>query len=251
MSSGDHWKKVVLASSLFHILLLVVGIAWYFLDWKPKPKEEPIWVEMVELSQPSPVESEPEPVPEEPEEIPEEEVSEEVELPEEPSEPEPVEPEPVREPKPKPEIKPEPKPKPPKPKPKPPKPKPITPKKAEPVKDTVAKDTDWDMPDFDEIKAKQSLQRVQESYLGRVKGVIDRFWRPPLGLPVSSGTKVIYKFVILKNGQITNIKMSKSSGNTQLDELGKRALQKSKLPPLPPQMGQQWSVEYGFVYESR
>ncbi len=200
-----------------------------------------MWVEVVDLSEPQP-----EPAPQR---VMEEEV------------PEKVEPEIVDDPiaeeiveeiektdviKPKPKSKPMPKPKPmPKSKPKP-KPKP------EPVKkDTVKTDSDWDMPDFEEIKSRQSLEIVQESYSGRVKASIDRFWRPPLGLDVKAGAKVVYKFIILKNGSLTQITKVKSSGSLQLDALGLKALEKSKLPPLPPQMGAQWSLEYGFVYKTR
>jgi TonB family protein len=67
-------------------------------------------------------------------------------------------------------------------------------------------------------------------YARTVENRISSNWiRPPEGYRV----EIVYSFLILPNGSITNIKLEKSSGNSDQDRNAERAIQALKYPLLP------------------
>ena len=67
-------------------------------------------------------------------------------------------------------------------------------------------------------------------YLATMKDFITRNWNSK---QQSAGTTYMH-FVIQRDGRIADVTVEKSSGNQGLDYLASRALQLTKLPPLPP-----------------
>lgn len=72
-------------------------------------------------------------------------------------------------------------------------------------------------------------------YLSHLTSKVERYWQPPRGLPGENDLTVEVFFHILRNGQITNLSIQKSSGNETLDRLGLRTIRRSSpFPRLPP-----------------
>lgn len=83
-------------------------------------------------------------------------------------------------------------------------------------------------------------------YLALMKDFITRNWN---SRQQSTGTTVMH-FVIQKDGRIADVEVERTSGNQQLDYLASRALQLTKLPPLPPGYDQPvLGVHMNFEYQ--
>ncbi len=69
-------------------------------------------------------------------------------------------------------------------------------------------------------------------YLMNVQQKAERHWKPPEG---NRDTKVVVAFTIFRNGSISNVKLTESSGRSLLDKLAVRAVRLAapfgKLPP--------------------
>jgi TonB family protein len=69
-------------------------------------------------------------------------------------------------------------------------------------------------------------------YLKAVENRLDKQWRPPQEF--APDTACVVTFVINRSGQISDPKLTKSSGDSLFDQLGLRAVTYSNpLPPLP------------------
>ena len=232
-SEKNDFFSIIAASLLFHLIVIV---ALFLIIWLGPVKESPSpipFFEMVSVAPPPPV-SMPEPV------------VEPTRMPEPVSTPV-LKPEPR--PEPKPELKPEPKPEPksePKPEPKPiPKAPPTPSEKPVPVPASApSMDMPMDLPsDIKnknmEMPAIRTLGNVimdseLQAYLDRLVRLIYQNFNPPSGTEIAKGTKSSVQFQISRNGEIGEVVLRSSSGNSIWDRLAMRAVQITKPPQLPP-----------------
>ncbi|KMQ52607.1 hypothetical protein CHISP_0376 [Chitinispirillum alkaliphilum] len=190
--------KVFGISVLFHLIVLVVLplLARHF--WKPVEFERPQTFQLVEMPLPP---SQPKPVPVE----------------------EPVPEEPV----PQPEVEPEPKPVPAEePVPPPPEPEPVEQPRAEeepaaPVEDLSELESILsELPVPVEVRSSSSDFR-HNHYLNLVRQRIERHWTPHRENPNIS---VVVSFTINQDGSVSDLSISRSSGDSTLDNLALRAV---------------------------
>ena len=85
------------------------------------------------------------------------------------------------------------------------------------------------------------------SYLQELEKGMKYNWHPPT---LNYATKVIAKFNVKKTGEITDIKIIKSSNNEKMDNVAIEAIEKASwLHPLPSNCSkEQVSVEFTFDY---
>ncbi|MDR0517465.1 MAG: TonB family protein [Fibromonadaceae bacterium] len=223
--------SIMKVSFLFHFAIVAaLLLAVWLRPEKEKPPPIPFF-EMVNVAPPPPAPKQeakqPEPVPEP--------IAEPI--------PEPV---PEIQPELKPEIKleePKPEPKPvPKTEPKP-EPKPVTrtestPSTAPPMDmpmdlPTDIKKTDMDMPVLRTLGS-VIMDPQLEAYLKTLHRLIYQNFNPPSGTEITRGTKSSVQFKIARNGDVSEVVLRSSSGNSIWDRLAVRAVQIAKPPPLPP-----------------
>jgi len=216
----NEYLSIIAASLLFH---LAIAVALLIAIWLRPAKETPPQIpffEMVNVAPPTPLKPTPKP-------------------------PEPV-PEPAAEPEPvptKPELKPEPKPSPTtKPEPKPEN-KPEPKRAATEPTQSHSMDMPMDMPsdvkkDMDmpalTILGDEEIDWQMKAYIGTLMRLIYQNFNPPAGTEISKGTKSTVQFQIARNGEINEVILRSSSGNPIWDRLAVRAVQITKLPPIPP-----------------
>ena len=215
---GDvNFGRVLIISVIFHVLVLIVLPFVGELFVKEKKFERPHTFQLVQMP----------PTPPQPQR-------------KTPVEPEPAPPEPAPEPKPAPEPTPAPVPVPkpePKPKPKPDpevKPKPA-PKEEQVAKKPVEEDLSELASLFEALPAAQLSAQSDfkfHPYLNMVRGKIEREWKPATE---NRNLAVVVSFTINSDGSATGISVSKSSGNSTIDNLAVRAVTVAspfgKLPP--------------------
>jgi protein TonB len=221
----NEYFSIIAVSLLFHLSVVIALLIAVWLR-PAKEKTPPIpFFEMVNVAPPPPAPSKPVNKPP----------------------PEPIH-EPVAEPEPviKPELKPEPKPTPiAKPEPKPePKPKPATP--TAPAEPTPAPSMDMPMDMPSDAKSKEMnmpalrtlgdviMDPQLEAYLKTLVRLLFQNFNPPSGTEIAKGTKSSVQFQIARNGEIHEVVLRSSSGNSIWDRLAVRAVQITKPPPLPP-----------------
>jgi len=223
-SEKNEYFSIIAVSLLFHFAVVA---ALLIVVWLRPAKEKPPpipFFEMVNVAPPPPTPSKP--VHKPPESVPE----------------------PIAEPEPviKPELKPEPKPTPiakqeskPKQEHKP------EPKRtsAEPAQ-SHSMDMPMDLPS--DIKSKDMnmpalrvgtdiiMDTQLKAYLATLQQLLYQNFNPPAGTEISKGTKSTVQFQIARNGQISEVVLRSSSGNSIWDRLAVRAVQITKPPPLPP-----------------
>jgi len=231
-------SSIITTSLLFHLTIIIILLAIVFL--KP-PKENPPPIPFFEMVNVMPAPAKPAPPTPEPTPEP---IAEPIPKPVPEPTPTPI-PEPTPKPAPTPVPEPAPKPTPtPTPIPEPIKPEPI-PEPAKPAPAAAASmDMPMDMPS--DIKSKdmdmpalRTLGDVMmdpqlQAYLDRLVRLIYQNFNPPSGTEIAKGTKSSVQFQISKNGEITEIFLRSSSGNSIWDRLAMRAVQITKPPPLPP-----------------
>lgn len=234
------FRRVLLLSIALHILVLIGIPLMTKLFWKEKEFKRPQTFQLVQAPQPVP------PAPRTP-------------PPPEVSPPEPTPPEP---PPPQPQPAPEPRPTPPTPVPKPepkptPAPQPTPPprqqesKPQDDPKPPVAQETPPPPPkpvveeDLSALEALFSnlpaptqisapgVQRstVLDIYLNNVRVIVERNWQPATQ---DRNLEVIVKFTINNDGSISGLSVSKSSGQSALDNVALRAIERSRFPKFPP-----------------
>jgi periplasmic protein TonB len=104
-----------------------------------------------------------------------------------------------------------------------------------------------------ELRGEAGTLRVQGSgfeydfYLSLIQSKIEQNFRPPPGVRAASLSTV--GFSIQKNGLITNVTLTKSSGNLLIDQAALRAIRAAgQFPPLPAQYAQgQLDINFEFV----
>jgi len=216
----NEYLSIIGASLLFHLAIVVALLIAVWLRPAKEPPPPIPFFEMVNVAPPAP--SKPTPKP-----------------------PEPV-PEPVAEPEPvvKPDLKPEPKPVPvakPDPKPKQeskPEPKHTATETTQAnsmdmeLPSDVKKEKDMDMPLT--IIGSEDIDWQMKAYIATLMRLIYQNFNPPAGTEISKGTKSTVQFQIARNGEIDEVTLRSSSGNPIWDRLAVRAVQITKLPPIPP-----------------
>jgi TonB family protein len=120
--------------------------------------------------------------------------------------------------------------------------------KSEPVSEQTKPAPSMDMPmdlpsdikskDMD-VPALRTLGDVMmdpqlQAYLDRLVRLIYQNFNPPSGTEIAKGTKSSVQFQISRSGEIDEVILRSSSGNTIWDRLAIRAVQITKPPPLPP-----------------
>lgn len=214
---------------LMHVGLAILII--YGIHWQTQ-KPEVVEVDLVRALPPAPA---PDPAPE--------------------TKPEP-DPKPVPKPEPKPEPKPVPKPEPIKPPPKPDiaqKEKPKPPPKPEPPKDPFKEQMERELREAEKRKAADAaaqeaaqelanLKAQQASsakssaladYIAKIKGKV----RGNIVLPgdIKGNPEAVFEVTQLPSGEVLNVKLKKSSGNSAWDDATERAIRKSSPLPKPAQ----------------
>ncbi|MFC1668533.1 energy transducer TonB [Chlamydiota bacterium] len=77
-------------------------------------------------------------------------------------------------------------------------------------------------------------QFVFSWYLSTIQDKIKNNWDPPSSALVISRAKTVFiSFQIARDGTVTRVRVSKSSGNNDLDNSALDAVRKTSLPPLP------------------
>ena len=83
------------------------------------------------------------------------------------------------------------------------------------------------------------------SYANIIRQNIAQNWRPTTG---GSSSFVMVSFTIQRNGSVTNVKVTQSSGNQTMDFAAQRAVMDANLPSLPAAFPRnQADVEMKFV----
>ncbi len=216
------FRKVLIISIIFHLFVLVGLPLMGKLFVKSKKIERPKTFQMVQMppSRPPPQKKVPvEPTPVEPP-------------------PTPVPPPPA--PTPTPTPTPTPKPPEPKPTPKPPEPKPQPPQPT-PKQETVSKPVEEDVSELASLMNTLPVKATEISapgdfkyhwYLNAVRNKIESNWRPGTE---NRNISVVVSFEIHSDGSAHAIKVTSSSGDANIDNLGMRAVTISspfgKLPP--------------------
>ena len=87
-------------------------------------------------------------------------------------------------------------------------------------------------------------------YVTNMTRAITIQWEKENIVQVGRGTspRVYVKFTIGRRGEVSNLEIDQSSGSTQLDGSGKRAIQRASIPPLPPEYSGS-SVDVRFYFE--
>jgi periplasmic protein TonB len=214
----------VLVSVLIHLLALVV-LAMIAVLKPRRPSEVPIF-ELVSLEKPKLRPLTPKVQP--------------------PPEPPPPPPEPVKEPE-APKLTPKPT-------------KAPVPKKPEPK---VVKEPEPDEPPKPVQEVVQEQQNLQPQivshvppdprlsfWAGRVKKKAEALWNPPIGIDILGNVKVVLSFRVIRDGTVLDPKVETSSGNSDLDELALRTIQRmGTVPPIPENYdGDEVAVTYEFIY---
>lgn len=91
----------------------------------------------------------------------------------------------------------------------------------------------------------EDIRKDSASYSNYMQHTIKRHWRPSIE---QRGLSVTVEYDINKNGQITNIKVSESSNNTEFDNSALEAISKIKLPALPNDINKD-SVNIKFTFQ--
>jgi protein TonB len=73
-----------------------------------------------------------------------------------------------------------------------------------------------------------------QAYLDMLVRLLYQNFNPPAGTEIARGTKSSVQFQIARNGEIIEVVLRSSSGNSVWDRLAVRAVQITKPPPLPP-----------------
>jgi len=224
----NEYFSIVVVSLTFHFAVVAaLVIAVWLRPAKESPPPIPFF-EMVNLAPPPPAPSKP------------------IEKPPEPV-PEPVPEQPVIKPELKPEIKPDIKPTP-VAKPEPPKPEQkANPKPAPLVEPAPQPQMDMEMPSEIKSKDMSMIETVDyaikdpqfDAYLSTLFQLIYQNFNPPAGTEIAKGTKSTVYFQIARNGEISEVILRSSSGNSIWDRLAMRAVQITKPPPLPPSIAEE------------
>ncbi|MCL2690234.1 MAG: TonB C-terminal domain-containing protein [Chitinispirillia bacterium] len=223
------FRRVLFLSIGLHILVLVVIPLMTRLFWKEKAFERPATFQLVQAPQPKPpARTPPPPAPEQPR---------------------PPEPQPTPPPPPPPTPAPAPAPQPPRPKPEPrpvqptpPEPAPQEPPPPPPPQEAVRPVED----NVDDLEAALfgtpapptqisapgvPMNTVLQIYLNNVRVAVERNWQPPTQ---DRTLEVIVKFTINNDGSISSLAISKSSGNSTLDNVALRAVERvGRFPKFP------------------
>ena len=84
-------------------------------------------------------------------------------------------------------------------------------------------------------------------WLKRVLRKVQSHWNPPVGFGITGTAMVQINFIVERSGAIKGIRVGASSGNSGLDEEGKRTLMRVKrLPPIPPNYRDKDELSIGF-----
>ncbi|MDR2580184.1 MAG: TonB C-terminal domain-containing protein [Fibromonadaceae bacterium] len=92
---------------------------------------------------------------------------------------------------------------------------------------------DMEMPALRTLGTVAMDPQMQE-YLNRLLRLIYQNFNPPAGTEIAQGTRSSVQFQIARNGEINEVILRTSSGNSVWDRLAMRAIQITKPPPLPP-----------------
>ena len=223
----NDFLSIMAVSLIFHILVIATLITIVLLKPATEPPPPIPFFEMVNVAPPPPAPA-PRPTP----------------VQEPAPTPEPI-PTPIPEPVLKPEVKPEPKiepkptptpqPVPPTPVPVAPTPEPVAPSMDMPTMDmpTDIKSRDMDMPALRTV-GDIIMDPQLQAYLNTLVRLLYQNFNPPSGTEIIKGTKSSVQFQIARNGEISDVILRSSSGNSIWDRLATRAVQLTKPPPLPP-----------------
>src|SRR5690606_14305143 len=88
-------------------------------------------------------------------------------------------------------------------------------------------------------------------WAARVQRLVEVQWNPPTGIDAPRGTKAVISFEVVRSGGKPGaVEVAKSSGNTMLDDLARRAiLRLETIPPIPENFPEdRLKVSYEFIY---
>ena len=71
-------------------------------------------------------------------------------------------------------------------------------------------------------------------WASRVKKMVDRLWSPPAGIEIEGRVKVVVSFDVARDGSISSVSVTGSSGSVTLNQLAERTiLRLEHVPPIP------------------
>lgn len=90
-------------------------------------------------------------------------------------------------------------------------------------------------------------------WASRVKKRVESLWKPPTGIEVSGRVKTVVSFQVGRDGKISGVAVSQSSGNALLDDQAESTiLRVDQVPPIPPNYPEDLlQVSYEFVYQGQ
>ncbi|MGL1903087.1 MAG: hypothetical protein OCC49_13185 [Fibrobacterales bacterium] len=206
-SSGD-FKKIVVVSLLFHLVVVILAGCAVLIRPSKKPHEVPV-VELVRPPIPKPKKKSPKKPIVKPKPKPEPKLEPKKDLP--------------------PEVKPKPPKKPQKEKPEPePDPEPEPPQKEEPIEDEWGEE-EMVTRDFEPTKAEKAQIA---NYEQRIRMMLERRFNPVLGQKEHYGKFCTVTFKIYRNGALIDV-VYDPSGVPLIDDAARRAMSRGRVEPLP------------------
>jgi len=90
-------------------------------------------------------------------------------------------------------------------------------------------------------------------WASRVKKRVESLWNPPVGIEIAGTAKTVVAFQVARDGTISEIAVTQGSGNSMLDELAERTIQRlERVPPIPENFPEDaLQVSYEFVYNGQ
>lgn len=90
-------------------------------------------------------------------------------------------------------------------------------------------------------------------WASRVKKKAETLWNPPTGIDILGDAKTVVSFKVMRDGRVLEPKVETSSGNSDLDDLALRTIQRmEQVPPIPENYDKdEIEVTYEFVYKGQ
>ena len=90
-------------------------------------------------------------------------------------------------------------------------------------------------------------------WASRVKKRVESLWSPPAGIEIEGQVKTVVSFQVARNGGISAVAVTLTSGNVMLDQLAERTiLRLDQVPPIPENFPEDLlQVSYEFVYQGQ
>ena len=130
-----------------------------------------------------------------------------------------------------------------------PEPKVVKEREPEPVKEKEVVQEQQVLP---QIVAHVPSDPRLSQWAARVKKKAETLWNPPTGIDILGTVKAVISFTVTRDGTVQEAAVATGSGNTDLDELALRTIQRmERVPPIPENYTEDMvQVSYEFIYSN-